>query len=73
MELLLIAKFVYNNTKNISNRYILFKLKYRYYFYVLFEKNTNFYFRSKLANEIANKLKNLINICQKKLLLYLKA
>ena len=62
---LLIAEFIYNNCKNISTRYIFFKLNYRYNPTILFEKDTNLCSKSKLLNKLANKLKNLIIIYQK--------
>ena len=38
----LIAKFVYNNTKNTSTSYMLFELNYGYYLQIFFEDNINF-------------------------------
>lgn len=42
-----------------------FKLNYEYYFCVFFRKDINFYFKSKLANKLLNKLKNLIIVYYK--------
>ena len=33
-----IVKFAYNNTKNINTSYIIFKLNYKYYFYIFYKK-----------------------------------
>lgn len=44
------------NTGNIS-----FELNCRYHLYVLFKKDTNFYFISTLIDTLTNKLKNLIS------------
>ena len=33
------AKFTYNNTKHINISYILFKLNYKYYFYIVLKEN----------------------------------
>ena len=33
------AKFAYNNTKNASTSYIIFKLNYGYYLCVFYKKN----------------------------------
>ena len=65
IKFLLIAKFIYNNIKNSSTSYILFKLNYNYYFSIFLEKNIYSYFSSKLANKLVNKLQYLINICLK--------
>ena len=41
-QLLLIAKFAYNNAKNINTGYRPFELNYGYYPRVLYKKNCNF-------------------------------
>ena len=43
----------------LATRYILFKLNYRYYLYILFKKYTNICSKFELADQLANKLKNL--------------
>lgn len=60
------AEFVYNNVKNASINYMLFKLKNSYYLYISY-KDIDFWSQLKLANKLANKLRELISICRKNL------
>ena len=60
------AKVIYNNIKNTSTRYLLYKLNYRYYLYIFYKNNINFYSKSKLVNKLAINIKNLIIIYKKK-------
>lgn len=46
-KLLLIAKFVYNNTQNVYNGYKSFKLNYKYHLCIFYKNNFNYCFRSK--------------------------
>ena len=62
------TKFVYNNAKNVSTNHTLFELNCGYHLCISFEDNTNFYSRTHSAKKLANKLKNLIFICQQNLL-----
>ena len=62
------AKFAYNNAKNTSTGHMPFKLNYGFYPRVFFKDNINPYSRSCSANELAKKLKELIDICQQNLL-----
>ena len=57
------AKFAYNNAKNVSTDYILFKFNYNYYPRVAFKKNVNPYLRFCSANKPAEELKELIKVC----------
>ena len=57
------AKFAYNNTKNVSTSYTLFKLNYGYYPKVLFEKNVNPCLKSHSANKLAENLGKQVEIC----------
>ena len=66
VKLLLIAEFIYDNTKNDTIWYISFKLIYRSHLYILFKKDINLFPKSKLVDKLANKLKNLINIYENK-------
>lgn len=50
------AKFLYNNTKNTSIVYILFKLNYGYYFCVSFEENVNHFLKSKSVKKLSVKI-----------------
>ena len=60
--LLLIAGFIYNNTKYFSINYSTFKLNYCYQFYISFEKDISSYFKSQLADKLTNKLKDSITM-----------
>lgn len=61
-KFLLIAKFIYNNTKNASIGYIFFKFNYSYYFYILYKENLDPYSKLKMINKLASKLKDLITL-----------
>ncbi len=67
MRLLPIAEFTYNNTKNANTGYTLFKLNYGFYPQVLFKKDNNSCFRSRLVNKLSDKLRELIEICYQNL------
>ncbi len=56
---------MYNNVKNTNIYYILFKLNCGYYPCLLFEKDINLDFKSRLTKQIIGNLRNLIIICQK--------
>ena len=57
------AEFTYNNTKNASTGYNLFKFNCGYYLKVLFEENIDPYLRSCFANKLVEELKELIEVC----------
>ena len=57
------AKFTYNNAKNISICYMPFKLNCDYHLRVLFEKDINFYSKSCSIDKLAKELRELIEIC----------
>lgn len=59
------AEFAYNSAKNASTGYISFEWNYSYHSYVFYKKDINPHFQSKLANDLANKLKELMVVCQK--------
>ena len=61
------AEFAYNNPKNASTGYTPFELNCSYYPCVSFEKDTNPRFRSKTANELSAKLRELMIICRENL------
>ena len=61
------AEFVYNNTKNANTGYLSFKLNYKYYFYIFYKKDLNFYLKLKIAKKLSFKLENLMANCQKNL------
>ena len=59
------TKFAYNNAKNTSTAYTLFKLNYGYYLKMLFEDEANSHSRFYFINKLAKKLRKLIEIyCQ---------
>ena len=62
--LLPIAKFAYNNTKNTSNGYMLFKFNYGYHSRVSYEKDLNSCSKSKSMEELFFELQKLITVCQ---------
>ena len=66
------AKFAYNNAKNTSFSYILFKFNCGYYFQMLYKKNIDFYFKSKSIKKLLVELRELIIVCQKNLYYTLK-
>ena len=67
MRLLPIAEFAYNNTKYTNTDYMPFKLNCTYYSYVSCKKNINPHSRSKVADELTKKLRNLIAACRENL------
>ena len=68
VKLLLIAEFAYNNTKNASTGHTLFKFNCGYHSKVFFEEDVDFRLRSRSTNELAEKLKKLIEVCCQNLL-----
>lgn len=66
-RLLLIAEFIYNNVKNASFSYILFKLNCGYYPQMSYKKDINPQSKSKSIDELLVELKKLIIVCQKNL------
>ncbi len=63
-----IAEFAYNNVKNTSICHISFELNCEYHPRVFFENETNPYSRSHFIDELAKKLRELIEICYQNLL-----
>lgn len=64
---MLIAKFAYNNIKNISTSYTLFKLNFGIYFWVSYKKNINPQFKFKVVDKLATELKKLSAVYRKNL------
>ena len=56
------TEFAYNNIKNANIEYTFFKFNCRYYLYISPKKDISLYFRSKIANELTKKLRNLMTI-----------
>ena len=67
VKLLLISKFAYKNIKNANISYIPFEFNCRFYPQILFKENVNLHSKSCLANKLADKLKELIEICSQNL------
>ena len=61
------AKFASYNTKNTSTSHISFELNYGYHPYISYKKDLNLCFKSKAADELAGKLRELMTSCQKNL------
>ena len=55
-QLLLIAEFTYNNTKNASTGYISFDLNYKYHFRISYKENLDPHLQSKIVKELSSKL-----------------
>ena len=63
-----IVEFTYNNAKNASIGHTLFELNCRYYPRVFFKEDVDPRSRSCSANELAEELKELIEVCYQNLL-----
>ncbi len=61
------AEFAYNNAKNASTGYNPFKLNGSYHSRVSFEKNVDPRLKFRSTNELAEELKELINVCYQNL------
>ena len=61
------AKFAYNNTKHATIGYMSFRLNYGYYLRVSYKKDVNSRSKSKIANELTKKLRNLMAACRENL------
>ncbi len=62
------AEFAYNNAKNASTGHTSFKLNCGYHPKVSFEENVNPRLRSCSANKLAEKLRELMEVCCQNLL-----
>lgn len=61
------VEFVYNNAKNTNTGHTPFKLNYSYHLCVSYKKDIEFRFKSKLADKLLKKLKELMIVCQENL------
>ena len=59
-KFLLIAEFVYYNTKNTSTSHMPFKLHYDYYSQMSYKENINFRSKLNLADKLLVELRELI-------------
>ena len=57
------AKFAYNNAKNISTSHTLFELNCNYHLWILYEEKVDFCSKSKSADKLSIELKELIIVC----------
>lgn len=67
VKLLPMAEFAYNNVKTTSTSYTPFELNCGYHPRTSYKKDVDPCFELKSAEELANKLKNLMTICKKNL------
>ena len=66
------TKFVYNNSKNASINHIFFKLNYKYYLFIFYKKNLDFYFKVKKHKKIVFQVSKLNSFLLIKFLSYPK-
>ena len=66
-RLLPIAKFTYNNAKNLSTGHTPFELNCGYHPYISFEEDTNPHSQSKSADELSVELQDLMTVCRENL------
>ncbi len=67
-KLLPMAEFAYNNAKNASTGHTLFELNYGYHPKIFFEEDVDPRLRSCSANELAEELRQLMEVCCQNLL-----
>ena len=65
---MLMAEFVYNNTKNASTDNTLFELNYGYHLNVLLKSDANSRSRFYSADKLIKELRDMISIYQQNLL-----
>lgn len=61
------AEFTYNDAKNVNTGFTFFKLNRNFQFKILYKENVDPHFRSKIVDELAVELRELISMCKKKL------
>ena len=66
-RLLLIAEFVYNNAKNTSTGYTPFELNCDYHPRIFYKENVDPHSKSKLADDLANNLREFMIVCRENL------
>ena len=59
------VKFTYNNAKNINTNYMLFEFNCYYHPHIFFKEHIDSYSQSKIAENFANKPKDLIKFVKK--------
>ena len=66
-KLLAMAKFAYNNAKNLSIGHMPFELNCGYHPRVFFEENTDPHSQSKSADKLSAELQDLMTVCRENL------
>ena len=66
-QLLLMAKFAYNNTKNASTGFTPFELNCKYHLQVSYKEDLNLRLQSKTVEKLSFELRNLMTACQQNL------
>ncbi len=66
-RLLPMAEFAYNNAKNVSTGHTPFELNYGFHPRASYEKDVDPHSQLKLADKLANKLRELMAVCRKNL------
>ena len=61
------AEFAYNNAKNASTGFTPFELNYGYHPRVFYEEDLDLRSKSRTAEELSSKLRELMTICQQNL------
>ena len=61
------AEFAYNNEKNACTGHTLFELNYSFHPRVFYEEDSNFYSKSKIADQLTTELHTLIFVYRKNL------
>lgn len=56
------AKFAYNNLKNINIGFMFYELNYQYYSSISYKKNVDFNSKLKIVKKLLKKLQKLIII-----------
>ena len=66
-RLLPMAKFAYNNVKNVSTGFTPFELNCGYYLWISYKENLNPCSKSRTAEELSSELWELMTVCQQNL------
>ena len=66
-KLLLMAKFAYNNAKNVSNVHTPFELNCGYHSWMLYKEKVDHRSKSKSVDKLSAKLRKLMIVCQENL------
>ena len=67
VRLLPIAKFIYNNARNVSIDHMFFELDYSYHPQMSYEEKVDPRSKSKSANKLSAELRELMIVCQENL------